>query len=80
MTASDKKKPAPAKQKELPVTKKQMEKHFGPVCQWHFVDHFHTEDEAERCVQGLLQDGHYAQHSLIDGLCVVARRDADELM
>ncbi len=63
----------PADHKDSPSAE-QIEQHFGPVCDWHFVDHFKTLDEADLCVQELLQSGHHGRHAIIEGRYVVARR------
>ena len=67
----------PNESKENLVSPQQIEKHFGPICEWHIVDHFDTAQEAESRINEILRDGHHARHSMIDGLCVVARRNRE---
>ncbi len=43
-------------------------------CQWRLVDHFNTVESAEHAVAELRLAGVEAELSLIDGLCVIARR------
>lgn len=62
--------PDPAKE----PSPEKIEQHFGPVCEWHFIDNFETPEEANLCVQELLHSGHHARHAIIEGRCVVARR------
>lgn len=68
----------PADRKK-PPSSEQIEQHFGPICDWHFVDHFMRPDEADQCVYKLLQPGHHSRHAMIEGRCVVARRGVDSL-
>lgn len=63
--------------KENVVSPHQVEKHFGPICEWYVVDHFDTVQEAESRVNDMLRDGHHARHTIIDGMCVVARRNRE---
>lgn len=56
------------------LSPEKIEQHFGPVCEWHFVDNFETPEAAKLCVQELLHSGHHARHVVIEGRCVVARR------
>ncbi len=44
------------------------------VCEWRLVDHFNTVENAEHAVEELRLAGVEAELSLIDGLCVIARR------
>jgi hypothetical protein len=44
------------------------------VCEWRLVDHFNTVEDAEVTVERLRLAGVEAELSLIDGLCVIARR------
>ena len=70
----------PNKRKDAAVSQQQIEQHFGPVCEWHVVDHFDTIDDAAKCVEDLHRNGHHARHSMIDGLNIVARRSDDTLL
>ncbi|NQV22947.1 MAG: hypothetical protein HQ518_01155 [Rhodopirellula sp.] len=64
----------PDEKKDPPVSSQQIEKHFGPVCEWHVADHVDAIDEPANCAAELAQKGHHARHTMIDGLSVVARR------
>lgn len=44
------------------------------VNEWRLVDHFNTVEEAEHVVDELRHAGVEAELSLVDGLCVIARR------
>ncbi|MHC4877944.1 MAG: hypothetical protein ACYTGL_15915 [Planctomycetota bacterium] len=63
---------------QTPMAKTGQEKRnthrYGPVCEWRLVDHFNTVEEAERELESLRMAGVEAELSLIDGLCVIARR------
>ena len=48
------------------------------VNEWRLVDHFNTVEEAEHVVDELRHAGVEAELSLVDGLCVIARRTDKE--